>query len=101
MGCEALADATRFAIFNALRESPQAVGELAARFPVSRPAVSQHLRVLKNAGLVQDRKAGTRRVYAIDPEGIARLRRELDYLWTDALAAFKVAVEQMEEPHAV
>jgi DNA-binding transcriptional ArsR family regulator len=100
-GCEALADATRFAIFSALRENPQAVGELAARFPVSRPAVSQHLRVLKNAGLVRDRKAGTRRVYAIDPEGIARLRRELDILWTDALAAFKAAAEQMEEPHAV
>jgi DNA-binding transcriptional ArsR family regulator len=77
------------------------VGELAGLFPVSRPAVSQHLRVLKNAGLVRDRKAGTRRIYAVDPEGVARLRRELDLLWNDALAAFKAAAEQWEEPHAV
>jgi DNA-binding transcriptional ArsR family regulator len=96
-GCEALGDPTRFAILGALRERPQAVGELAALFPVSRPAVSQHLRILKNAGLVRDRKAGTRRVYAVDPEGVDRLRRELDFLWSDALAAFKVAAEQSEE----
>lgn len=101
VGCEALADPTRFAIFGALRERPQAVGELATLFPVSRPAVSQHLRVLKHAGLVRDRKAGTRRIYAVDPEGVARLRRELDLLWSDALAAFKAAAEQWEEPHAV
>ena len=96
-----MGDPTRFAIFGALAEHPQAVGELAALFPVSRPAVSQHLRVLKNAGLVHDRKAGTRRVYAVDPEGVARLRRELDLLWSDALAAFKAAAEKWEEPHAI
>jgi DNA-binding transcriptional ArsR family regulator len=100
-GCEALGDPTRFAIFGALTERPRAVGELAALFPVSRPAVSQHLRVLKNAGLVHDRKAGARRVYAVDPEGVARLRRELDRLWSDALAAFKAAAEKWEEPHAI
>lgn len=100
-GCEALGDPTRFAIFSALAERPRAVGDLAALFPVSRPAVSQHLKVLKNAGLVRDQKAGTRRVYAVDPEGVARLRRELDRLWSDALAAFKSAVERWEEPHAV
>lgn len=100
-GCEALGDPTRFAIFGALAERPQAVGELAALFPVSRPAVSQHLRRLKSAGLVLDRKRGTRRVYAVCPEGVARLRRELDLLWSDALAAFKAAAEQSEEPHAI
>ena len=100
-GCEALGDATRFAIFRALVEQPQAVGELADRFPVSRPAVSQHLRVLKQAGLVRDQKVGTRRIYAADPEGIARFRRELDQLWNGALAAFKEAAERWEEPHAV
>ncbi len=100
-GCEALGDATRFAIFSALVDRPQAVGELAERFPVSRPAVSQHLRVLKQAGLVRDRKAGTRRIYAVDPEGMARFRRELDQLWNSALAAFKQAVERWEEPHDV
>jgi DNA-binding transcriptional ArsR family regulator len=100
-GCEALGDATRFAIFSALVDRPQAVGELAGLFPVSRPAVSQHLRVLKRAGLVRDRKLGTRRIYAVDPEGMARFRRELDQLWSDALAAFKQAAERWEEPHAV
>ena len=68
---------------------------------MSRPAVSQHLRVLKQAGLVRDRKVGTRRIYAVDPEGMARFRRELDQLWSDALAAFKQAAERWEEPHAV
>ena len=100
-GCEALGDATRFAIFSALREKPQAVGELAEGFPVSRPAVSQHLRILKQAGLVKERKEGTRRIYAVDPEGVARLRRELDLLWSDALAAFKEAAERWEEPHVI
>jgi DNA-binding transcriptional ArsR family regulator len=98
-GCEALGDPTRFAIFEALTERPRAVGELAGLFPVSRPAVSQHLKVLKDAGLVKDRKAGTRRVYAVDPEGVARLRKELDRVWTDALSAFKRAAETWEEPH--
>jgi DNA-binding transcriptional ArsR family regulator len=101
VGCEALGDPTRFAIFGALAERPRAVGELAALFPVSRPAVSQHLKVLKDAGLVVDRKAGTRRVYAVDSEGVARLRRELDLLWSGALAAFKEAAERWEEPHAI
>lgn len=100
-GCAALGDGTRFAIFRALRERPQAVGELAQQFPVSRPAVSQHLRILKQVGLVQERKQGTRRIYAVDPEGVARLRRELDLLWTDALAAFKEAAERWEEPHVI
>jgi len=100
-GCEALGDTTRFAIFSALVEQPQAVGELAELFPVSRPAVSQHLRVLKQAGLVRDRKVGTRRIYAVDPEGMTRFRRELDQLWNNALLAFKEAVEKWEEPHAV
>lgn len=68
---------------------------------MSRPAVSQHLRVLKQAGLVRDQKVGTRRIYAVDPEGMARFRRELDQLWSDALAAFKQAAERWEEPHAV
>ena len=100
-GCEALGDATRFAIFSALIDRPQAVGELAEHLPVSRPAVSQHLRVLKQAGLVRDQKMGTRRIYAVDPEGVARLRRELDQLWNNALTAFKEAVERWEEPRAV
>lgn len=92
--CEALGDATRFAIFSALIDKPQAVGELAERFPVSRPAVSQHLKVLKQAGLVRDQKVGTRRIYATDPVGIARFRRELDQLWDSALLAFKHAAER-------
>ncbi|HTZ89991.1 MAG TPA: metalloregulator ArsR/SmtB family transcription factor [Alloacidobacterium sp.] len=100
-GCEALGDATRFAIFRALVDRPQAVGELAGQFPVSRPAVSQHLRVLKHAGLVRDQKSGTRRIYAVDPEGMVRFRRELDQLWDNALLAFKEAAERWEEPHAV
>ena len=100
-GCEALGDGTRFAIFRALIDRPQSVGELAGHFPVSRPAVSQHLRILKQAGLVKDRKEGTRRIYAADPEGVARLRRELDLLWGDALAAFKAAAERWEEPHVI
>ena len=98
---EALADPTRRRVFERLRQGASPVGRLATGLPVSRPAVSQHLRVLKNAGLVHDRKAGTRRIYAVDPEGVARLRRELDLLWSDALAAFKAAAEQWEEPHAV
>lgn len=92
---------TRFAIFTALVDRPQAVGELAQRFPVSRPAVSQHLKVLKQAGLVHDRREGAHRIYAVDPEGMARFRRELDRLWSDALGAFKQAAERWEEPHAV
>ncbi len=96
-GLGALADPTRRAIFERLAERPSAVGELAAGLPVSRPAVSQHLKVLKRAGLVSDRAAGTRRIYEIDPSGIEALRRYLDHFWNRSLAAFKAAVEQSEK----
>jgi DNA-binding transcriptional ArsR family regulator len=91
---EALGDATRRAIFERLVERPRAVGELASDFPVSRPAVSQHLRVLKEAGLVSDHPEGTRRVYVVNPSGLATLRADLDRFWTHALTAFKTAVER-------
>lgn len=90
----ALADPTRRGIFERLAEQPRAVGELAAEFPVSRPAVSQHLKVLKDAGLVVERRAGTRRIYAVDPRGIGALRAELDRFWSKALMAYKQIVEQ-------
>jgi DNA-binding transcriptional ArsR family regulator len=90
----ALGDPTRRAIFESLVEGPQAVGELAAQFPVSRPAVSQHLKVLKSAGLVADRQAGRHRIYHVDPDGLAALRAELDQFWTKTLAAYKAVVEQ-------
>lgn len=90
----ALGDATRRAIFERLAERPSAVGELAAELPISRPAVSQHLKVLKEAGLVVHRRAGTRRIYAIDPSGISALRAELDRFWSKALVAYKQIVEQ-------
>jgi DNA-binding transcriptional ArsR family regulator len=80
-------------IFETLAAGPLSVGELAKRLPVSRPAVSQHLRALKEAGLVTDRPAGTRRIYQVDPTGVAALRAYLDQIWGDALAAFKQAVE--------
>jgi DNA-binding transcriptional ArsR family regulator len=89
----ALADPTRRAIFERLREGPRPVGEIAEELPVSRPAVSQHLRVLKEAGLVTERKDGTRRLYRIEPAGVAALRDYFDEFWTDALAAFKAAAE--------
>lgn len=91
---DALGDPTRRAIFERIARSPVAVGELAADMPVSRPAVSQHLRVLKDAGLVTDRAEGTRRVYAVNPAGLAKLRSDLDRFWDHALAAFKAAVER-------
>lgn len=91
---EALGDATRRAIFERLVERPRAVGELADALPVSRPAVSQHLRVLKDAGLVSDRAEGTRRVYAVNPAGLETLRTDLDRFWTHTLAAFKSAAER-------
>lgn len=81
---DALGDWTRRQIFEALRRGPRSVGELAADLPVSRPAVSQHLRVLKDAGLVSDRKEGTRRVYRIDPNGLARIREYFDSFWDEA-----------------
>src|SRR5918912_2233892 len=93
----ALADPTRRAIFERLARSPSAVGELARELPVSRPAVSQHLKVLKEAGLVVDRAAGTRRLYQLDPRGVGTLRAYLDRFWSHALAAFKQAVETPTE----
>jgi DNA-binding transcriptional ArsR family regulator len=93
-GWTALGDPTRRAILEHLAERPRAVGELAAELPVSRPAVSQHLRVLKDAGLVVDRPEGTRRIYQVDPDGVAALRADLDRFWSSALAAFKAAVER-------
>jgi DNA-binding transcriptional ArsR family regulator len=89
----ALADPTRRAVFERLRRGPSAVGDLAAELPVSRPAVSQHLKALKDAGLVADRAEGTRRVYYIDPDGLGELRRWLDQFWDDALDAFKAEAE--------
>jgi DNA-binding transcriptional ArsR family regulator len=90
----ALGDATRRAIFERLVDSPAAVGELAADLPVSRPAVSQHLKVLKDAGLVTDRPHGTRRIYQVDATGLAALRAELDRFWGKALANFQQLVEE-------
>ena len=93
-GWTALGDPTRRAIFEYLVERPRAVGELADELPVSRPAVSQHLKVLKSAGLVVDRQVGKRRVYQVDPEGLAVLRAELDGFWNKTLAAYKAIVEK-------
>jgi DNA-binding transcriptional ArsR family regulator len=93
-GWTALGDPTRRAIFERLADRPRAVGELARELPVSRPAVSQHLKVLKEARLVVDRRAGNRRIYQLDPDGIGALRGELDQFWNQALAAYKQAVEQ-------
>ena len=89
----ALADPTRRAVFERLRHGPASVGEVAATLPVSRPAVSQHLKVLKGAGLVIDRPDGTRRVYYIDPDGLGELRRWIDQFWDDALEAFRKEVD--------
>jgi DNA-binding transcriptional ArsR family regulator len=93
----ALADPTRRRIFELVVEQPSSVGGLARGLPVSRPAVSQHLKVLKDAGLVLDTQAGKQRIYRVDPEGLAVLRAELDLFWSKTLAAFKVAVEQPPE----
>ncbi len=93
---QCLSDPTRRRVFERLRGGPKSVGALAAGLPVSRPAVSQHLKALKDAGLVQDRAEGARRVYSIDPDGLGELRRWLDGFWDDALAAFKNEVEQSE-----
>jgi DNA-binding transcriptional ArsR family regulator len=90
---DALGDRTRRAIFERLRSGPLSVGELAAKLPVSRPAVSQHLRVLKEAGLVMERRNGTRRLYRVDPDGLGELRDYFDDFWNEALAAFKAAAE--------
>jgi DNA-binding transcriptional ArsR family regulator len=93
-GLTALGDPTRRAIFERLAGGPQAVGEIANGLPVSRPAVSQHLKVLKDAGLVTDRPDGTRRLYQLDPTGIEAMRAYFDTFWNQALTAFKQAVEK-------
>jgi DNA-binding transcriptional ArsR family regulator len=91
---EALADPTRREVFERLADGPKAVGELAKGLPVSRPAVSQHLKVLKEAGLVTDRPEGARRVYQIDPKGLGQIRAWLDRFWDEALEAFRAEVER-------
>lgn len=96
-GWTVLADPTRRTIFEQLVEHPCSVGELARDLPVSRPAVSQHLKVLKDAGLVVDARAGKQRIYRVDPDGLAALRAELDRFWSKTLAAYKAAVEQPPE----
>lgn len=89
----ALADPTRRRVFEQVADAPSSVAALAAELPVSRPAVSQHLRVLKDAGLVADRAEGTRRIYSVDPQGVAGLRDYLDGFWNRSLVAFKRAAE--------
>jgi DNA-binding transcriptional ArsR family regulator len=96
-GWEALGDPSRLAIVTRLAERPRAVGELAELLPISRPAVSQHLRVLKEAGLVTDHAAGTRRVYRLNPAGIAALRDQLETFWNRALDGYRDVVEQPTE----
>jgi DNA-binding transcriptional ArsR family regulator len=90
----ALADPTRRSVFETLREGPRSVGDLARGLPVSRPAVSQHLRVLKDAGLVRERREGTRNYYSVDGDGLANVREYFEAFWDEALAAFKAAAEQ-------
>jgi DNA-binding transcriptional ArsR family regulator len=92
-GIAALGDSTRRTIFELLGDGPRSVGDLAGELPVSRPAVSQHLRVLKDAGLVSESRVGTRRVYRVEPDAVAELRSYFDAFWTQALAAFKTAAE--------
>jgi len=91
---EALGDSTRRAIFELVACAPRSVGELAAALPVSRPAVSQHLKVLKDAGLLSVRSEGTRNIYSADPDGLAILRAFVERYWRDALVAFKTHAEQ-------
>lgn len=93
----ALADSTRRKVFERLANRPMAVGELASGLPVSRPAVSQHLKVLKEAGLVTDREEGTHRIYQIDPKGLSAIRTWLDRLWDHALSAFQAEVEREDD----
>jgi DNA-binding transcriptional ArsR family regulator len=99
-GWAALGDPTRREIFERVTLRPRAVGELADELPVTRPAVSQHLKVLKEAGLVTDRRDGNRRIYRADPDGVAALRSQLDRFWTQALANFKEVVEQDRQEDA-
>lgn len=96
-GIGALGDPTRRAIFEFLSERPSAVGHLAAQLPVSRPAVSQHLKVLKDAGLVSEVRLGNRRIYSLEPSGIAELRDYIDRFWSVALSSLKARIEQLEE----
>jgi DNA-binding transcriptional ArsR family regulator len=96
MALLALADPTRRRVFEELRRGPRSVGKIAARMPVSRPAVSQHLRVLRKAGLVGDRAEGTRRIYHIDPKGLAAIRIWLDQFWDEALLAFQAELEKKD-----
>lgn len=96
-GWAALGDPTRRTIFERIVAGPRSVGELADGLPVSRPAVSQHLKVLRQAGLVLVHRAGNRRVYEVDREGLARLRAELDQYWSDALTAYQLTVEQTRQ----
>jgi DNA-binding transcriptional ArsR family regulator len=98
-GLAALGDPTRRTIFERVAQRPRAVGELARELPVSRPAVSQHLKVLKDAGLVVDRPEGNRRIYTADPDGLAELRAYLEQFWSTALTSFKAIVEQPTEEH--
>jgi DNA-binding transcriptional ArsR family regulator len=93
----ALGDPTRRTIFERVVASPRSVGELAKGLPISRPAVSQHLKVLKQAGLVVVQRAGNRSIYEVDREGLAALRTELDRYWTDTLAGYALAVEQRQQ----
>ena len=93
----ALGDPSRRAIVECLAERPRAVGELAEALPISRPAVSQHLKVLKDAGLVAERVAGTRRIYRLNPEGVAALRDQLDTYWSRALTGFQDAVASPDD----
>ena len=97
---QALADPTRRAVFEKLRRGPQPVGRLAAGLKVTRPAVSQHLRVLEGAGLVSARKDGTRRIYTVELKGIEELRRYLDGFWADVLEAFRAEAERTAPPPA-
>src|SRR2546423_4139543 len=90
----ALADPTRMSVLEKLRDGPRSVGEIANDMPVSRPAVSQHLKVLKEAGLVNDRSVGTRRIYHIDPKGLGAMRAWLDQFWDSALTAFAEEIER-------
>ncbi len=94
---EALGDRTRRAILERLAERPSAVGELADQLPVSRPAVSQHLKVLKETGLVDDKAVGTRRIYPLNPAGVQALRDQLDTYWHRALAGFEAAIDDSTE----
>jgi len=93
----ALGDPTRRAVFARIAQRPRPVGEIASELPVSRPAVSQHLRILKDAGLVHDRRDGTRRIYAVRREGLEAMRAELDQFWNDTLTNFKALVDQANQ----